>query len=200
MRMLSTSSFLRPLVCGTYISAGWRRPARDVGSNWPSCGCIGVPRGTPWTTLHIHGEPLPRWPRRGRVHARCFLGELLVACFCCHWRSISVSAGGNENVINGALCFVSKPVYRVSFSRIGRHFRVVRKLIPLDLATAPNVSNMRAPPPGYCLCRKAAAYCNSTGTIYRRQSSWVLSQLADAVFLSNRCGNVVRPHDIVILY
>ena len=40
---------------------------------------------------------------------------------------------------------------------------VVRQLIPLDFATAPNVSNMRSPPPGYCLCRKAAAYCNSTG-------------------------------------
>ena len=164
--MLRASSLLRPLVCGTYISAGCRRPARDVGSNWPSCGCIGVPRGTPWTTLHIHGEPLPRWPRRGRVHARCFLGELLVACFCCHWRSISVSAGGNENVINGVIF-----AYREAFSRIG-----------------------------YCLCRKVAAYCNSTGTMYRRQSSWVLSLLDDALFLSNRCGNVVRPHDIVILY
>ena len=112
VRMLTASRFLSPLVCGTYISAGWRRPARDVGSNWPSCGCIGVPRGTPWTTLHIHGEPLPRWPRRGRVHARCFLGELLVACFCCHWRSISVSAGGNENVINGVIF-----AYREAFSR-----------------------------------------------------------------------------------
>ena len=84
VRMLTASRFLSPLVFGTYISAGWRRLARDVGSNWPSCGCIGVPRGTPWTTLHIHGEPLPRWPRRGRVHARCFLGELLVACFLPH--------------------------------------------------------------------------------------------------------------------
>ena len=81
-------------------------------------------------------------------------------------------------------------IYREAFSSIGWHFRVyggifeyreaisscigviesllyrsvVRKLIPLDLATAPNVSNRRSPPPGYCLCRKTAAYYNSTGS------------------------------------
>ena len=42
------------------------------GVEWPreiTLGPLVGARGPPWTTLPVHGEPLPRWPRWSRVHA-----------------------------------------------------------------------------------------------------------------------------------